>query len=615
MLKYCRPYADFEVDLLLLSDANVKVGNINHSSKFASQLRPAFAEAVDSRVKDYIQRPLEATLTLPPIGIVADKLTTRRRTGQMFAAVLFTPGMESILTPVSLGVTSVTKHDGDAIAQDIHDVAKAYNITGDQIGGFGFDGQYFNLNVPSKLKEKMRLNESVNYVWDPAHKLQLADHDMRREIGWVDDVCKDIGAVLSKFKFGKTFEAAIHEAARLHIDFRALLWFSETRFATYAYTVFRNFLNNYGVVRRVLEDVAASNDSNAQEADNLLRRIRSMDFLGKLLICTDFYREMGILSSTLQQVNLCFWTRKDAVDNYLQILSDAADWKEDHLSVFHSYLNDLQNCVFGGVPIFVHDIGLMMPLRQTRARRPTAGDHDDDPEEDMDSADVINCIKDKGKALFIAMKGSMKTRFPDAMLAQMEEQSYAAKLHPIMTTAKAAANEDDFMASDAVKLLISKHHHPEQTRILCRNMYRNVEILGNCASDIDIYHHVFTNPKFFTGAHHVLGSIAKLFSSYPPESIVESMGSVIEQVRHVRGGSKTSTNKADVKDISDELKVHWNGPHISHCQSIVTQALNIHFRGGPWHFIKQDVRSKIFKVSKVVDRLKDTKPKLTFMAN
>ncbi|PIK56945.1 hypothetical protein BSL78_06146 [Apostichopus japonicus] len=131
--KYCRPYADFEVDLLLLSDAKVNVGNINHSWKFASELRPAFAEAVDSRVKDYIQRPLEATLNLPPVGIVTDKITTKRRTGQMFAGVLFTPAMDNLLTPVSLGIESVTKHDGDSIAQDIHELCKIYNIQGPQI--------------------------------------------------------------------------------------------------------------------------------------------------------------------------------------------------------------------------------------------------------------------------------------------------------------------------------------------------------------------------------------------------------------------------------------------------------------------------------------------------
>ncbi|PIK53266.1 hypothetical protein BSL78_09840 [Apostichopus japonicus] len=365
------------------SYAKVNVGNINHSWKFASELRPAFAEAVESRVKDYIQRPLEATLNLPPVGIVSEKITTKRRTGQMFAGVLFTPAMDNLLTPVSLGIESVTKRDGDSIAQDIHELCKIHNIQGDgpQISGFGFDGQYFHLSVPTKLKQKMKLSDPVNFFWDPAHKLQLADGDMRKQIDWVDNICKDIATVLRKFRFGKMFEAAIHQANALQIDSKSPLWFSETRFAAYAHTVIKNFVENY-----------------------------------------------------------CIW-----------------------------------ECLYS--------------YRQTRSRRPTADSDGEDPETVDSVADImINSVTDKGKALFAAMNTSMKTRFPEEYLDEMEEKSHPAKLYPILTSAKVAENEEDCMASEEVKLLISKHHDDrEQIRNLCFNIYRNATMLGDCASDIDIY--------------------------------------------------------------------------------------------------------------------------------
>ena len=245
LLKTGRPFADFETDVMLLVDANVKVGNLNHSQRFPSQLRPAFAEAIDTRVKDYMKRPLEATGKPPPVGIIADKLTTRRRTGQMFGGVLFTPGMPSLLTPASLGLESVTQHDGESIAEDISNMCGKYGIDGEQIAGFGFDGQYFNLKVDKKIKDKLQLPDRVNYIWDAAHLLQLADKDMRKNIEWTNDVCSDIGAILSKFSFGKNFEEAINKAHKLNIDFKAPLWFSDTRFAPYAHTVFNNFLQNY----------------------------------------------------------------------------------------------------------------------------------------------------------------------------------------------------------------------------------------------------------------------------------------------------------------------------------------------------------------------------------
>lgn len=82
-------------------------------------MRPCFTDAIDNQIKDYITTPLNATKARPPFELVADKLTARRLTGQMYAGILFTPGMEDLLSPVSLGVTSVKKHHGQGITDDI----------------------------------------------------------------------------------------------------------------------------------------------------------------------------------------------------------------------------------------------------------------------------------------------------------------------------------------------------------------------------------------------------------------------------------------------------------------------------------------------------------------
>jgi len=42
--------------------------------------------------------------------------------------------------------------------------------------------------------------------------------------------------------------------------------------------------------------------------------------------------------------------------------------------------------------------------------------------------------------------------------------------------------------------------------------------------------------------------------------------------------------------MSDELTVHWNGPNISKCDSVVMQALNLNFKSGPWDFTSSNVR-------------------------
>ena len=85
----------------------------------------------------------------------------------------------------------------------------------------------------------------------------------------------------------------------------------------------------------------------------------------------------------------------------------------------------------------------------------------------------------------------------------------------------------------------------------------------------------------------MLATMAKIMCSAPPESVVESMGSVVENICAVRGGSKSGTRTRDVQELSEELIIHWNGPHISQCASVVRQALTIHFKGRRGIFMRQ----------------------------
>ena len=329
LVKYGRPFADFEVDLLLLAHANAKIGNVNHSRTFPSELRLVFAKGIEDRLMECLAQPLDATSNLPPLGIVADNLTTRRRTGQMFAGILFTPGMPNRLTAVSLGVESVAKHDDDSIAEDIGSMHAKYKIQNDQIAGFGFDGQY------------LKLSKNVNFSWDPAHLLQLADKDMRKSISWVDSLCKDIGTVLSKFQCGKNCEAALDMAHNLGVDLKAPSRLSETRFASYAHKVFKNFSNNYGSVRRVLENIAASDNHQAKDADDLLCRIRTLEFVVKLLLCVDFYRALGVVSQTLQVVDIPFWTKQRRSNILRYVL---VKWLKGKWTNYWNFIPTKQTC-------------------------------------------------------------------------------------------------------------------------------------------------------------------------------------------------------------------------------------------------------------------------------
>jgi len=61
--------------------------------------------------------------------------------------------------------------------------------------------------------------------------------------------------------------------------------------------------------------------------------------------------------------------------------------------------------------------------------------------------------------------------------------------------------------------------------------------------------------------------------SYPSESIVESMGSVLKNVREVCGGSKTSTKKKDVTLIRTVILGNLIGTYVDNCQHAILCSL------------------------------------------
>ena len=623
-LKYGRPFTDFEIDMLLLSDAKANVGNLNHSEKFPASMRPAFATAIDQRVEKYLKEPLPATLDIPPIGIVADKVTTKRRTGQLYGGVIFTPNMPSLLTPISLGISPVKHHDGRSIAEDICNATNSYNIQPSQIAGYGFDGQYFKLNVPTHINNILELDDMVSFTWDAAHLLQLAEKDTRtKETPWMEDLIKTIAAVLNKFQFGKSFEAAIEKAAALGVDLKAPQWFSDTRFASFAHIVFRNFMDNYKVIRSVLEEIAASDDIRASDACALLGRIRTIDFVTKLLVCVDFYGALGEISNVLQKVDMPIWDKARALKEYFLTLEKQQAWEDQEWKKVRHHEDEIMKCEFFGFPVLVGNVGLMIPRRRLRGQQEMetsdsneeSNSEETQPEHDP-AVEKLTRLKELASNLIQSMVQNMHNRFPHSFFLDIETKEKSASLLPLLKRAQLSSNESQLMQSSEVNTLLQMHTtQNEGVRNLCVNIFRRRAALKDCDTDIKLYHKLYSDPTLYTGAQHILATLAKIISSSPPESIVESMGSVVENIRQLRGGSKTSTNRRDVEDLSQELIIHWNGPHISHCDSLVSQALTIHFKGSAWHFNSTDVRSKLHKVSAVVDRLHKTTPKLNFMTN
>ena len=65
-----------------------------------------------------------------------------------------------------------------------------------------------------------------------------------------------------------------------------------------------HFIDNYVIHCSILEAVAASYDPKANDAENILRRMWSIDFIMKLMMCKDFYFKVGEASLLLQTVDM-----------------------------------------------------------------------------------------------------------------------------------------------------------------------------------------------------------------------------------------------------------------------------------------------------------------------
>ena len=76
------------------------MGDINHSQFFAKKLDDAIYEEMKDRLKASMNVKLDATDQKRSCGLLMDKMTPNRRTGQMHAAVVAVP--ENSLAQVSL---------------------------------------------------------------------------------------------------------------------------------------------------------------------------------------------------------------------------------------------------------------------------------------------------------------------------------------------------------------------------------------------------------------------------------------------------------------------------------------------------------------------------------
>ena len=80
-----RPLSDFTMDVLLSAKNGAFVGDINHSKRFIMDFRSHCSCIITTKIKRHLSMPLECTGRRPPFVFSCDKMTEKRRSGQMTA--------------------------------------------------------------------------------------------------------------------------------------------------------------------------------------------------------------------------------------------------------------------------------------------------------------------------------------------------------------------------------------------------------------------------------------------------------------------------------------------------------------------------------------------------
>ena len=93
---------DFEEDCLRAKLTGTEVGDQQHSRFFAKKLDGAIYSELKDRIKESMNAELDATDRKRPAGLLMDKMTPMKRTGQMHAVVI--PVVENPLAQVTLSM-------------------------------------------------------------------------------------------------------------------------------------------------------------------------------------------------------------------------------------------------------------------------------------------------------------------------------------------------------------------------------------------------------------------------------------------------------------------------------------------------------------------------------
>ena len=639
---------------------------MNHSRFFAKDIDTAVYETMQDNIKEALSTKLDATKKKRPLGLLFDKMTPSKETGQIHAMVIPVPEnslSQPLIVPVCLDVPTVTDHSVEGLAALATAELTKIGAEDSQLEGIAVDGEYVKKGIKKKLLEALDIpnmseedkDNWISMIWDPAHEVELAIKDVRKDsvFEWLEQFIKQVNEATELLNIGKGLQESKKVAEELGEKLYKLRNISSTRFVGFFASCLVNNEKSLAISIEVLKEKSYSSTKKdmREKAGAILKKWKTQQWMATNLGLIDIFSLLGQISKRLQRVELFPWDISQIQQELIVSLKKMADIRliDDEEAVFDSELDknywptlskDLDNILRGdykGQDTTVFSMfrrgrsgddikqGSMRVLATVQNRlgslcRSIADMFNErlGKEKDHKSATLIKTMGECLDIKEIIEKGSndveyntigeqsltrilMKAKYSDseAEVVIKEYKVFKERLHKFSNLKK---EENDLMRLHE-HLLYATHEcdHGCMVKTKAKCKQHGHVVLPRQPLPFRFLHLFLKKEELYEGTHNFLHFLLRCVIKTHAETVVESMGNLIEMHSEKRRG-------LGIGDVGRETFIDWNGPPIHHCDSLGIKALNRIFKGPNWHFVTVANKSD----SSVTKRLQEQQSKVPF---
>ena len=172
----------------------------------------------------------------------------------------------------------------------------------------------------------------ITFVWDPAHELELAIKDVRKDdiFDWLQRHIKQINEATELLNIGKGLQQSLSAAENLDENLYKLWSISSTRFVAYFYECLANNEKSLAISIEVLKEKSetSSKKETKEKAGSILKSWKTQLWMLTNLCLIDIFRQLGQVSRRRQTVELFPWEILKIQEGLIKTLRQIADIKQ-----------------------------------------------------------------------------------------------------------------------------------------------------------------------------------------------------------------------------------------------------------------------------------------------